>query len=1242
MGDDDDGSSRRTSPLDRSPRSPASRLGNARIANALACAPVTTESRDASARSGPADDARETEETNRSPAHRMSVYIGTWNVGNTAPRMDAAKAWLAPARGHAIVAVAAQEASYPHSKHNLSPKDVTAELSERKGDSTANPEVGGSTPPSRGTEGKSRGVGWRMTRSKMTRFSGAVAGALAGAVAAGPLAPIGAVAGAAAGYYSSAKVAEELKVRDHWFDLVKAAVGPEYVTVQTAVLLQMRLIVLARRDVADLVTETRVGYQATGILGGTVGNKGGLMVRIELAHGRESMAFVATHLSAHEGEKHVRSRNESLARILAGCWDGSLVRRLGEGGNGVDVDGGSSRPSAGRDGDDAGDVRGGGGGRGGREREETRFEYGEDGTGGGTGGVGAAGTGDADADADVEGSIPTRSAGPETFGGGRSPTTRSMTARSALPGEETPNNASSASSAETPIRIARQLSRKAGDFLQEAGATVTASPAMRRAREGIEKLQSASGKVLAPGKALNSRAGDATTGVVSGSGDDKKLPPSRVFAKEPARELLACTGHVFVFGDLNYRIDPGAVVHREWGAMWKRSNDAPSGSIAAAVAGLAAKSAKKKAVASAFQATSPSGKGGAGTAGDGEDGGSIPGSSANPGSSAAGSSAATPSGAATPVRGGPGADDRHADRHNDAFNSAAWVEGWRAVAGLCDASDWASLRAGDQLSREIRRGVVLHGFREGALAFRPTFKLDSSTERKGDAKANPEVGGSTPPSREDQSDVSTHRGFSRKRVPSWCDRVTFGSLPGFQNGFQNGSDRVRVEAYGACHGLTTSDHAPVYASLDVAIRGVEDATCGDDSGWGGGSGGWEGRLRTTPERVRRARSTGATTTTRLRAAAPPAAATVAVNSLRVVARGFQNGFQKGGGGGSKGGTTADLSSGDSSARLDKAKSSDKTDNQGDGGEPDSSAAGSDVDAAAAALRRLLASVTSVPTSTSTSSPPPLPVTVHVSCEGGVEVVAPEAPADRAAGASVVRVVGEPRGRGLDSPRQLSDDEYDDDEYDDEDDEEDGSTKKTRLGAKLEISWADGATPSIALAPRCATVDTNRQPRGSPPRRARLGTRRSTRGSKSEPVGSGKESVEASAEGLEPGGARTSLDETAEDALASRIEALTMSPSPSPGGADFSSPQTWSRVSRVNALGACHAIVTISVDGCVAGVGVVGLGEAVKIVADGIRAGDVRDDQVASSGAVRFSVPLTRCGRLFGRVEGTVSIAVPAA
>jgi hypothetical protein len=43
--------------------------------------------------------------------------------------------------------------------------------------------------------------------------------------AAGPFAPVGMLVGAAAGYYSSTKVTEEIKVRNHWFDVVKAAVG---------------------------------------------------------------------------------------------------------------------------------------------------------------------------------------------------------------------------------------------------------------------------------------------------------------------------------------------------------------------------------------------------------------------------------------------------------------------------------------------------------------------------------------------------------------------------------------------------------------------------------------------------------------------------------------------------------------------------------------------------------------------------------------------------------------------------------------------------------------------------------------------------------------------------------------------------------------------------------------------------------------------------------------------------------
>ena len=368
---------------------------------------------------------------------------------------------------------------------------------------------------------------------------------------------------------------------------------------------------------------------------------------------------------------------------------------------------------------------------------------------------------------------------------------------------------------ETPIRLARQLSRQAGDFLQEAGATVTASPAVRRAREGIEKLQSASEKVL-PTKRGSFLSKDTGTGNLGVGG-------RAIRVKEPGTELLACTGHVFVFGDLNYRVDPGAVVAGKWGAMWKKTNGAASGSIAAAVAGLAAKSAKKKAVADAFQATSPSsGKGARPT--NAEDLGS------NPAGSNVSSVSNTPvaprsprlsvasvgsrgavSGAVTPGGGGSDADD--------AFNSQAWVEGWRAVATLVENNDWVSLRRGDQLARELRAGLVLHGFREGELGFRPTFKLDVGGGKVGGGKKGGGKKEEAPEGVEEESSVvsAVSKSYSRKRVPSWCDRVVFTSLPG--GGSSSAASRVNVVTYGACHGLQTSDHAPVFASLEVACRG---------------------------------------------------------------------------------------------------------------------------------------------------------------------------------------------------------------------------------------------------------------------------------------------------------------------------------------------------------------------------------------------------------------------------------------
>jgi hypothetical protein len=57
-----------------------------------------------------------------------------------------------------------------------------------------------------------------------------------------------------------------------------------------------------------------------------------------------------------------------------------------------------------------------------------------------------------------------------------------------------------------------------------------------------------------------------------------------------------------VFGDLNYRIDPGVVTGIGWNTMWKKGNDAASGSIAAGLQVLAAKTTKSKSTKAAFAA----------------------------------------------------------------------------------------------------------------------------------------------------------------------------------------------------------------------------------------------------------------------------------------------------------------------------------------------------------------------------------------------------------------------------------------------------------------------------------------------------------------------------------------------------------------------------------------------------------------------------------------------------------------
>lgn len=88
----------------------------------------------------------------------------------------------------------------------------------------------------------------------------------------------------------------------------------------------------------------------------------------------------------------------------------------------------------------------------------------------------------------------------------------------------------------------------------------------------------------------------------------------------------------------------------------------------------------------------------------------------------------------------------------------------------------------DQLSREIERGHVFKGFREGPLSFRPTYKYDVGT---------------------DNYDTSP-----KERVPSWTDRILYK--------VKGGSIKVDVCDYDAIDFIKSSDHRPVKAVFTLS------------------------------------------------------------------------------------------------------------------------------------------------------------------------------------------------------------------------------------------------------------------------------------------------------------------------------------------------------------------------------------------------------------------------------------------
>ena len=97
------------------------------------------------------------------------------------------------------------------------------------------------------------------------------------------------------------------------------------------------------------------------------------------------------------------------------------------------------------------------------------------------------------------------------------------------------------------------------------------------------------------------------------------------------------------------------------------------------------------------------------------------------------------------------------------------------------------LQALDQLPNEQAANNAFVGFQEGVITFRPTYRFN----------------------RNEVNDRG-YRTFSaeKMRVPAWCDRVLWKSLPGSNNG-------ITQTAYDSCDVIMTSDYSPVFATFLV-------------------------------------------------------------------------------------------------------------------------------------------------------------------------------------------------------------------------------------------------------------------------------------------------------------------------------------------------------------------------------------------------------------------------------------------
>lgn len=224
----------------------------------------------------------------RAPSQPLRVHVGTWNVGNKMPLGDF-EPWLPRGGGDSdVIVVGLQESTY-----KVKPaKGAGAAGGGGEGDGEASEESGeeeedGATASAAAGGAGGGGSGDAEAEAKRKKSSSGVVKVTA--TKAGKLSDI------------------------HVLSLIQRHIGDSFYTVGTIDLLEMRLIIMARAEHKEHITEVQAAKEATGI-GGVWGNKGGLIIKLR-AYGT-SMCFVSCHLAAHQKEKFMLARNQNVEEVI--------------------------------------------------------------------------------------------------------------------------------------------------------------------------------------------------------------------------------------------------------------------------------------------------------------------------------------------------------------------------------------------------------------------------------------------------------------------------------------------------------------------------------------------------------------------------------------------------------------------------------------------------------------------------------------------------------------------------------------------------------------------------------------------------------------------------------------------------------------------------------------------------------------------------------------------------------------